>query len=387
MTTYRNDLPEVDWAALQEAANPSVSPPSVHDMISATSVIQEAVATTFKNGPSLPAAERVWMHAWYAVHALCHPLSHHDRMLQEVREVVEAIVRAGGHVMVSGLGKSAIAAQRLAATLCAVGQPAHCLHPVDMLHGDIGGSGDQDTIWIFLSRSGETQETLQALRAVQAQRCSHNQVVAITEREDSTMARAATWHIMVRRPPQPQREAARWDAPTTSLTAMGVVGDMVAVGVQEARGQTRAQYARLHPGGVLGRRHTKKVEDVMDRHVPSVAPDTPTLAALCVIGSSRGTVCVFSQEDPPHRLLGVVTAGDIGRYLQTDDGGVGLPALPVETVMTRDPHVVSADTLAITAVQLMEEHGIMAMPVLDHNGPAIVGLVHLHDALRAGVGV
>lgn len=284
---------------------------------------------------------------------------------------IATLAACRGRVIVSGVGKSGIVGHKIAATLTSTGTPATFLHPVESLHGDLGIVGPAD-VAILLSKSGETEELFPLLQELKRLGVP---IIALTGSRESTLARQAdhaldTWV---------REEACPHDlAPTTSTTAMLALGDAIAVTLLEEKGFRREDFARLHPGGALGRR-LLRIRDVMVTDSLPVLPRTATMRdAIMPIAERRGTVAIVDEEG---RVLGVVTAGDLSRLMERDDA---FHRVPVTDVMVRTPKVAHADDLASSAVYQMERHGIMAMPVLDDT-ERLVGMVHLHDLMRARV--
>ncbi|MGH7674984.1 MAG: KpsF/GutQ family sugar-phosphate isomerase [Gemmatimonadales bacterium] len=278
---------------------------------------------------------------------------------------------AKGRVIVSGVGKSGLIARKIAATLTSTGTPAAFLHPVDSLHGDLGIVGRGD-VAILLSKSGASDELF---GLVDQLRRLGVPIIAITGDPDSPLARQATVALdaAVREEACPETLA-----PTASTTVALAIGDALAVTLLEERGFGREAFAALHPGGALGRRLLLRVADVMlTRDLPVLTADRPMRDCVVQLAERRGTVAVV---DPDGSLAGVVTAGDLTRVMERTDRFLDLP---VREVMTRSPKTTTADQLASAAVALMERHGIMALPVLD-GGRRVVGIVHLHDLMRAG---
>jgi arabinose-5-phosphate isomerase len=283
---------------------------------------------------------------------------------------VRVIHAARGRVIVSGIGKSGIVARKLAATLTSTGTPAVFLHPVEGLHGDLGIVTRED-VAIFVSKSGESAELISL-----AQYMSRLGVgmIALTGRPGSTLARACTLMLDC----SVAEEACPFDlAPTTSTTAALAMGDALAVALLLRRGFTREDFARLHPGGALGRKLTLQVRDVMlADDFPCLPPDASMRSCVVLLAEKRGTVPII---DGARRVIGVVTAGDLTRLMEREEAFLDIP---VERVMNRDPKVTLPDSLAAAALFQMEKHGIMAMPVIDESG-RLTGMVHLHDLLRA----
>lgn len=285
---------------------------------------------------------------------------------------VQRIAGARGRVVVSGIGKSGIIARKIAATMTSTGTPAMFLHPVEGLHGDLGIVG-RDDVAILLSKSGESDE-LNALVAVLGR--LGVPMIALTGRTASSLARAADIVLDC----SVTVEACPHDlAPTTSTTATLAMGDALAVALLLSRGFSREDFAQLHPGGSLGRKLTIRVRDVMlDDELPLLAADAGMRACVVALAEKRGTVAIVDDDNT---LLGVVTAGDLTRLMEREEN---VFAVPIDSVMSRTPKTTEPDALAASAVYVMETHGVMALPVVDA-ARRVVGIVHLHDLLRATV--
>lgn len=287
-------------------------------------------------------------------------------------KAVDLIASCRGRVIVSGVGKSGHIARKIAATLTSTGTPATFMHPVEGLHGDIGiVSGDD--VAILISKSGETDELVTLLGHLKR---FGSKLVAMTAVPDSTLAREsdAVLDAWVR------EEACPHDlAPTTSTTIQAALGDALAVVILERKGFRREDFARLHPGGSLGRKLLTRVQDLMERQRLPILPPSATLReAIIPLAERRGIVIVANGDGT---VGGVFTAGDLTRLLEREDNF--LPVV-LENVMTRSPKVARAEELASAVVYRMEQFGIMAMPVLD-DSDRVVGVVHLHDLMRARV--
>jgi arabinose-5-phosphate isomerase len=285
---------------------------------------------------------------------------------------VDLIAGSKGRVIVSGVGKSGHIARKIAATLTSTGTPASFLHPVEGLHGDLGLVGSED-VALLLSKSGESAELLALLEHL---RRFGTRTIALTGAADSTLGREcdAVLDAWVK------EEACPHDlAPTTSTTVQLALGDALAVAVLERKGFRREDFARFHPGGALGRKLMTRVRDVMERdRLPILAPSSTLREAVVWLAERRGIVIAATEDN---RVAGVFTAGDLTRLLERTQDIFGMT---IESVMTRSPKVAEAEELASAAVYRMEQIGIMAMPVID-DSHHIVGVVHLHDLMRAGV--
>ena len=284
---------------------------------------------------------------------------------------VDMISSTPGMVVVSGVGKSGLIARKVAATLTSTGTPAVFLHPTDGLHGDLG-IASPGNVMILLSRSGNTEE-LKGLLAFAESRGMP--LVALVGDTGSQLARraAAVLDCAV------SEEACPMDlAPTSSTTATLAMGDALAVALLRRRGFRPADFARLHPGGSLGRRLTLRVRDAMvAEDYPAVHADATVRDIIVPLARMRGTVPVIDEHNG---LIGVVTAGDIARLMEHTEDFLDMS---VSTFMTRSPRIARAKELGAAAVRRMEKHGVMALPVVGDTG--LEGIVHLHDLLRAGV--
>ncbi len=295
-----------------------------------------------------------------------------DRLGAEFARATGLLTEVQGRVIVSGLGKSGIIARKIAATLTSTGTPASFLHPVEGLHGDLGLVGPED-VAVLVSKSGETTELSELV--------SHFTrlglpIIVLTGRLDSSLARDATVALDC----AVTEEACPMDlAPTASTTAALAMGDALAVAVFEGRGFDRSDFALLHPGGVLGRKLSLRVEDVMStgEAVPVLSPDATVRDAIVPLAELRGTVLIVASDG---RLAGVFTSGDLMRLMERDEDFL---EARLEDVMTTTPRVAGAGELGSAAVGRMEEHGVMAMPVVDGER-RVLGIVHLHDLMRSG---
>jgi len=286
---------------------------------------------------------------------------------------VQLLATIKGRLIVSGLGKSGLIARKIAATFTSTGTPASFLHPVDSVHGDLGIVGRDDAA-LLLSKSGASDELFALLEHLKRLGVP---IVAVTGDPESALARHAD---VVLDTSVTEEACPETLAPTASTTAALALGDALAVTLLEVKGFRREQFAALHPGGALGRKLLLRVADVMlTRDLPTLLPDRPMRQCVVLLAEKRGTVAVV---DAGGGLVGVVTAGDLTRLMERTDRFLDLP---VADVMTRTPKSTRPDELAGAAIRLMEQHGIMALPVVD-GGAKVVGLVHLHDLMRAGAG-
>lgn len=286
-------------------------------------------------------------------------------------DAVSMLAGRSGRIVVSGVGKSGVIARKIAATLTSTGTPAAFLHPVDSLHGDLGIVGRDDAA-IVLSKSGESDELMVLVDHLKRLGVP---VVAITGAPDSAVARAADISLDA----AVDAEACPFDlAPTTSTTVALALGDALAVALLEAKGFRSEDFARIHPGGALGRRLLLTVNDVMvTGDLPAIGLGATMRECVLLLAEKRGTVAVV---DDARAVIGVVTTGDLARLMETRESFLGVK---VAEIMTRTPKLARTGELAGGVVYRMEQHGIMAMPVVDEHG-LLVGIVHLHDLMRAG---
>ena len=285
---------------------------------------------------------------------------------------VGVIAQARGRVIVCGVGKSGLIGRKIAATLTSTGTPAIFLHAADSVHGDLGIVGSDD-VAILISKSGESDELLPLLEHLKRLGVC---TIAISGDRKSTLG----VHADVMLDASVREEACPHGlAPTTSTTVALALGDALAVALLEEKGFGADDFARIHPGGALGRKLLTRVRDVMiTQSLPTLAPSATVRQAIVELAERRGIAIVVDSE---RRILGLMTAGDLTRLLEHESDVL---SLLVADVMNREPKTVSADELGTAAVHRMEEFGIMAMPVVAADG-SLAGVVHLHDLMRAGV--
>ncbi|MCP3982577.1 MAG: KpsF/GutQ family sugar-phosphate isomerase [bacterium] len=309
-------------------------------------------------------ARRVLQIEAQAVSELC------DRIDESFDRAVELVIGCTGRVVLTGMGKSGIVCQKISATFSSTGTPAYFMHPAEALHGDLGMLVAGDVL-VSVSNSGETAEIVRLLEIV---RRIGARIVALTGNPDSTLARNADVHLDV----SVAREACSLDlAPTASTTASLAMGDALAVAVYEQRGFSPQDFARVHPGGRLGRK-LLRVRELMHHgdDLPAVSAAETVERAIAEMSRSKlGMTCVV---DASGVLLGILTDGDLRRLLlrETDP----LRAV-VESVMTRSPVTLGGDALASEALLLMEDRKITSVPVVDDK-LELQGVVQIHDLWR-----
>ena len=286
-------------------------------------------------------------------------------------ETVQRLVTLGGRVVVTGIGKSGHVGAKIAATFASTGTPSFFVHPVEANHGDLGMITSQDAI-LALSWSGEASE-LQGIVAYS--RRFSIPLIALTSGENSTLAREADIVLCL---PKSQEACPHGLAPTTSAVMQLAMGDALAVALLEARGFTAVDFKTFHPGGKLGAT-LAHVGDVMhgDGSIPLVPLGTKVPDAVMTLSHKRfGCVGVVGEDGV---LAGIVTDGDIARRLDRN-----LVEMTVEEIMTKNPKTVRRNTLATSAMGLLNLYNISALMVTDEDNRP-VGIVHFHDLLRIGV--
>ena len=285
-------------------------------------------------------------------------------------EATEVLAATRGRIVLSGMGKSGHIANKIAATLASTGAPALFVHPAEASHGDLGMITEADTL-LMLSNSGETPELADLV--TYATRFSIP-LVAIVGRAPSTLADSATVALVL--PDEPEAGTLGL-APTTSTIMMLALGDALAVALLERKGLTADDFNLYHPGGKLGRRLVR-VADIMHAGdaLPLVPAETSMAEALIVMTEKR-LGCV-GATDAQGALAGIVTDGDLRRHMNE-----GLLQKSVSELMTRDPVTIHGSALGAEAVHLMNERQITSLFVIEGERP--VGVVHIHDCLRAGL--
>jgi len=292
----------------------------------------------------------------------------------EFSEAVDLCMKITGKVVVTGMGKSGLIGQKIAATMASTGTPAFFLHPAEGLHGDLGIVGRDDLV-VALSNSGETSELLSILPSLKRLGVP---IIAITGKNDSTLGRVADVVLNV----GVAQEACPLNlAPTASTTAALAMGDALAVALLEAKGFGEEDFALSHPGGSLGRRLLMRVSDGMHTgaDIPRVSPDTPMRDAIMEITKKR--LGITTVVDADGQLLGVLSDGDLRRQLES---GTSFLDKTAGEVMSAGGKRIAHDALAAEAVTLMERHQITSLVVVDDG--RMVGIVHLHDLLKLGLG-
>ena len=308
------------------------------------------------------------------------------RLDERFANAVDLLYRCRGKVVISGMGKSGLIGQKIAATMASTGTPSFFLHPAEGIHGDLGMVARHD-VMIAISNSGEVQEVLQLLPFVKR---INIPVVALTGRMHSTLAKNSDVALDV----SVSEEACPLGlAPTASTTATLAMGDALAIALLQKRGFKQEDYAQFHPGGTLGRRLLVKVQDLMHRgsDVPHVKPHTPgSEAILEMTGKRLGMTTVLDEAGA---VIGIITDGDLRRFLQRGGDFTTATAMdlanpmhkrPAKDNRHRAPKTIGPDELASTALAIMERHTITALVVVDDQ-QRLAGVIHLHDLLKHGI--
>lgn len=294
----------------------------------------------------------------------------------EFERAVRLILASKGRVVVTGMGKSGLIGQKIASTMASTGTPAFFLHPAEGIHGDLGMIMKGDVV-IAISNSGETDEVIRILPVIKRLGAS---LVAMTGNPGSTLARTGDVFLDI----SVKEEACPLGlAPTASTTATLAMGDALAVALLLQRGFRAEDFALFHPGGALGKKLILRVEDLMHKGeaVPLVKETTPMSEALFVI-TSKG-LGITGVTGPAGDLTGIITDGDLRRALEK---GADILDRTAGGLMTRNPKRIRRDELAASALQRMEEYSITTLFVFDdESGDRPVGVIHLHDLLKAGL--
>ena len=279
-----------------------------------------------------------------------------------------------GRIVVLGMGKSGHIGRKIAATLASTGAPSFFVHPGEASHGDMGMITRKD-LALAISNSGETPELLKIVPLIKR---FDVPLIAMTGKAESTLARAANIHLDI----SVEQEACSLGlAPTSSTTATLVMGDAIAIALVEARGFTSEDFAQFHPGGALGRRLLLRAQDIMhtDKEIPIVHENCLLDEALMEI--TQKSLGMTSIIDGNGLLAGIFTDGDLRRTL---DNGYDVHTTRIDKVMTRDCITIEPKLLAAEALSIMQHHKVTSLLVID-NGKRPIGVLHMHDLLRAGV--
>jgi len=297
-----------------------------------------------------------------------------ERIGEEFQKAVDILLACKGRVIITGLGKSGLIGQKIASTMTSTGTAAIFLHAAEGLHGDLGVVLKDDIV-ICISKSGTTKEILYLMPFLKRQRIK---IISITGNINSPMAKSSDVVLDA----SISSEACPFDlVPTSSTTTTLVLGDALALALFQERGLSVEDFVRYHPGGDIGKRLVLKIDDVMrtGNDIATVREDTPIPETIIEITSKRlGATCIVDENDS---LIGIITDGDLRRQIEQKHNIWDLFA---RDIMTPDPKCIEKGVLAVEALNKMEEYSINQLIVVDKNND-VVGMVHLHDLLKAGL--
>ena len=300
-----------------------------------------------------------------------------NRIDSNFESAVQSILECTGRLIVSGMGKSGLISQKIAATMASTGTPSHFVHPGEATHGDLGMITKEDVV-LIVSNSGETMELIQILPALQKKGVT---IIGMIGRRNSTLSKKSDIYLDI----SVEKEACTLDlAPTASTTATLAMGDALAVSLLEVRGFNKEDFAELHPAGILGKRLLLTLDQLIHSgdKIPFI-PETASIkeALLVISEKGLGMTGVLSDKD---EMVGIITDGDIRRGLE--NSGNELFDQTAGNLMSENPKWVTADTLAISALELMEKHSITSLFVYSNTElKKPDGIVHIHDILKSGI--
>jgi arabinose-5-phosphate isomerase len=311
-------------------------------------------------------AQKVLLHESEAINSLINTID------KEFEKIVEKILASEGKVVMSGIGKSAIIAQKIVATLNSTGQAAVFMHAADALHGDLGIINQEDIVFI-LSKSGNTPEIKVLVPLIKN---IGNTLVAIVSDLDSYLAKQSDFVINA----HVDKEACPLNlAPTTSTTVALALGDALAMCLLECRNFGKENFAKVHPGGTLGKKLYLRVKDLSASHaLPKVNTNSNISDTIMEISSKRlGATVVLTPEN---HLAGIVTDGDLRRML---NGSPNFENLVASDIMNPNPKTIDAGEFAVNALLIMKAHSVSQLVVLENK--KAIGFVHIHDLIREGL--
>ena len=292
----------------------------------------------------------------------------------DFEKIVQLILHCRGKVILTGMGKPGHIGSKIAATLASLGTPAFFMHPAEAMHGDLGMVESKDVV-ILMSYSGESEEVTRLMPVLQEIGCI---TVAITGKAKSTLARECMYHFFF---PEFEEACYMHLAPTSSTTALLVLGDALALVVSRVKNYSKEDFGLHHPAGALGKKLLVKVSDVMHTGAENATvPEGSSLRSAIVEMSSKG-LSMVTIVDEDNRLKGIITDGDLRRMLEK---GVDVYNETIDAVMTRNPKWIDSREMAVNALQYMNDKRITGMPVLNESG-TVVGSVLMQDIIKAGI--
>ena len=289
----------------------------------------------------------------------------------EFAQAVQAIYASEGRVIITGIGKSAIIAQKIVATLNSTGTPAIFMHAADAIHGDLGAIQKQDTV-ICISKSGNTPEIKVLVPLIKH---TDNTLIAITANRGSFLGQQADFilHAYAKEEACPNNLA-----PTTSTTAQLVMGDALAVALLDLKGFSSTDFAKYHPGGALGKKLYLRVSDLTAAHEkPQVAPEASVREVILEITAKMLGVTAVVEAN---KIIGIITDGDLRRMMTNHKDTTGLTA---KDIMSPSPKIINNQAMAVDALEMLETHGISQLLAEDEG--VYTGVVHIHDLVKEGI--
>ncbi|MFO7720181.1 MAG: KpsF/GutQ family sugar-phosphate isomerase [Gillisia sp.] len=290
---------------------------------------------------------------------------------EEFAQAVQCIYNSKGRVIITGIGKSAIIAGKIVATLNSTGTPAIFMHAADAIHGDLGTILKDDVV-ICISKSGDTPEIKVLVPLIKN---FNNKIIAITGNKDSFLGQQSDFVLNA----YVEKEACPNNlAPTTSTTAQLVLGDALAVCLLDLRGFSSNDFARYHPGGALGKKLYLRVSDITSQNLlPRVSPETNVRDVIIEISEKMlGVTAVIENE----KIIGIITDGDIRRMLRNNEAFINLTA---RDIMSKNPKTINQDAMAVDALDMLQEFKISQLIAQD--GEKYAGVVHIHNLIREGI--
>ena len=300
-----------------------------------------------------------------------------DRINDQFEKAVSTIISCKGRLVVLGVGKSGLIAQKIAATMASTGTPSQFVHPGDAFHGDLGMITKNDIV-LIISNSGETHELIQIIPAIRNKKVN---IIGMIGREKSTLYNSVDIVIDT----SVEKEACLLNlAPTSSTTATLAMGDALSISILEHKGFSAQDFAELHPGGSLGKKLLLTIDQLVHKKnaIPFVKNNTTVKNALLVISDKGlGVTGVLDSND---KLIGIITDGDIRRGLEKS--GNTIFENNADFLMSKNPISITNETLAITALEIMEKHNITSLFVYSNSDlKKPDGIVHIHDLLKTGI--
>ena len=297
-----------------------------------------------------------------------------DSLGEDFDETARLLLNCRGKVVFTGIGKPGHIARKIAATFASLGIPSFFMHPGEALHGDLGMVEEKDIV-ILTSYSGESEEVVRLLPVLQEIGCT---CVAISGNARSALVRACAYHIIF---PEMEEACYLHLAPTSSTTALLVLGDALALTVSRAKNFTEEDFGMHHPAGALGKKLRVKVSDLMyTEEANAIVREGSTLQSAIIEMSGKG-LSVVTITDAEGTLKGIITDGDLRRMLQK---GVDVYRVSVDEVMTKDPKWIDCREPAVNALQKMSDLKITSMPALDTDGK-VAGVILMQDIFKAGI--